>query len=217
MKKLLFVLFASLLVLGACGNDDSSNDNPDTKSENKTEKKSEDKKDNKSKDDKKSKEEKKSQENEDNKSTQENNSTEEQDTQENATNEQVQSQQSNTQRSDWEINRANQLKNDPNSNYSNEWTEEQQAHAEYETKKSGHPGMADDVTVPDNSHQSSNTNYDPNNPYMNLPDQEWRNNAGGLSSGEIQTRNEILNGTYEGEDAQQILDAINYYEEKYSN
>lgn len=61
----------------------------------------------------------------------------------------------------------------------------------------------------------STAKYDPNNPYMNLPNQEWRENAP-ITSGELQTRNEILNGTYEGEDAEQILEAINYYEEKYS-
>lgn len=93
MKKFLALIFSSALVLGACGNDDASNDNSDTKSESKTEKKSEDKKDTKSKEDKKSKEEKKSQENEDNKSTQENDSSKEPNTQETATNEQVQSQQ----------------------------------------------------------------------------------------------------------------------------
>lgn len=93
MKKFLALIFSSALILGACGNDDTSNKDSDTKSENKTEKKSEDKKDNKSKEDKKSKEEKKTQENEDSKSTQEENSTEEQDTQETATSEQVQSQQ----------------------------------------------------------------------------------------------------------------------------
>ena len=35
---------------------------------------------------------------------------------------------------------------------------------------------------------SQGADYDPNNPYMNLPNQEWRKNAGGLSSGEIQTK-----------------------------
>ena len=83
MKKFLALIFSSALILGACGNDDTSNKDSDTKSENKTEKKSEDKKDNKSKEDKKSKEEKKSQENKDNKSTQEDNSTEEQDNENN--------------------------------------------------------------------------------------------------------------------------------------
>ena len=93
MKRFLALIFSSALILGACGNNDTSNNDSDTKSESKTEKKSEDKKDNKSKEDKKSKEEKKTQEKEDNKSTQDDNSTEEQDTQETATSEQVQSQQ----------------------------------------------------------------------------------------------------------------------------
>ena len=87
MKKFLALIFSSALILGACGNDDTSNKDSDTKSESTTEKKADDKKDNKSKEDKKSKEEKKTQEKEDSKST------EEQDTQESATNEQVQSQQ----------------------------------------------------------------------------------------------------------------------------
>lgn len=78
MKRFLALIFSSALILGACGNNDTSNNDSDTKSESKTEKKSEDKKDNKSKEDKKSKEEKKSQENEDSKSKQEDNSTEEQ-------------------------------------------------------------------------------------------------------------------------------------------
>ena len=86
MKKFLALIFSGALILGACGNDDTSNEDSDTKSESKTEKKSEDKKDNKSKEYKKSKEEKKSQENENSKST------EEQDTQETSTNEQAQSQ-----------------------------------------------------------------------------------------------------------------------------
>ena len=40
MKKFLALIFSGALVLGACGNDDASNNNSDTKSENKTEKKS---------------------------------------------------------------------------------------------------------------------------------------------------------------------------------
>ncbi|PNZ30626.1 putative lipoprotein [Staphylococcus petrasii] len=50
--------------------------------------------------------------------------------------------------SKWETDRANQLKQAHPNGYNSNWTEEQQAHAEYETKKSGRPGMADDVTVP---------------------------------------------------------------------
>ncbi|MGW9989994.1 DNA mismatch repair ATPase MutL [Staphylococcus hominis] len=74
MKKFLALIFGSALILGACGNDDTSNENSDTKSESKTEKKSEDKKENKSKEDKKSKEKKKSQENEDNSTEEQNTS-----------------------------------------------------------------------------------------------------------------------------------------------
>lgn len=90
MKKFLALIFSSALILGACGNDDTSNKDSDTKSENKTEKKSEDKKDNKSKEDKKSKEEKKSKENEDNKSTEEQNNDNESDAQDNSSNEKSQ-------------------------------------------------------------------------------------------------------------------------------
>ena len=221
MKKFLALIFGSALILGACGNDDTSNENSDTKSESKTEKKSEDKKENKSKEDKKSKEEKKTQENEDNNSTQEENSTEEQDAQETATNEQVQSQQQTQQPATQEQQQAQQNGEYDSTKHSDEynashpvstdddWTpEEQQRYDE---------GMKEIERLEQKNQEMSDSTYDPNNPYMNMPDQEWRNNAGGLSSGEIQTRNEILKGTYEGEDAQQKLDAINYYEEKYSN
>ena len=47
---------------------------------------------------------------------------------------------------------------------------------------------------------------------MNMPNQEWRNNTrNGLSSSKRQIRDEILNGNYEGDDAQKVLDANNYY------
>ena len=221
MKKFLALIFSGALILGACGNDDTSNNDSDTKSESTTEKKSEDKKDNKSKEDKKSKEEKKTQENEDNNSTQEENSTEEQDAQETATNEQVQSQQQTQQPATQEQQQAQQNGEYDSTKHSDEynashpvstdddWTpEEQQRYDE---------GMKEIERLEQKNQEMSDPTYDPNNPYMNMPDQEWRNNTGGgLSSGEMQTRNAILNGTYEGDDAQQVLDAINYYEEKYS-
>ena len=63
---------------------------------------------------------------------------------------------------------------------------------------------------------SQGADYDPNNPYMNLPNQEWRK----MQVAYLQVKykqNAILQGTYDGNDAQQKLDAINYYEQKYGD
>ncbi|MCW9140956.1 hypothetical protein NR218_07885 [Staphylococcus sp. SUC_1.2] len=220
MKKFLVLIFSSALILGACGNDDTSNKNSDTKSESKTEKKSEDYK---SKEDKKTKEEKKTQENEDNKSTQENNSTEEQNTQETATSEQVQSQQQTQETATQEQQQTQQTNNGQQQSDNHEPTKEEI----YEWDKENIPGGTDyglidpeDVNEQSDNSQSndSNTNYDPNNPYMNMPDQEWRNNTGdGLSSGEKQLQYQIEQGEYDGNDGQQILDALDYYQDKYGN
>lgn len=220
MKKFLVLIFSSALILGACGNDDTSNKNSDTKSESKTEKKSEDYK---SKEDKKTKEEKKTQENEDNKSTQENNSTEEQNTQETATSEQVQSQQQTQETATQEQQQTQQANNGQQQSDNHEPTKEEI----YEWDKENIPGGTDyglidpeDVNEQSDNSQSndSNTNYDPNNPYMNMPDQEWRNNTGdGLSSGEKQLQYQIEQGEYDGNDGQQILDALDYYQDKYGN
>ncbi|MGJ5651201.1 hypothetical protein [Staphylococcus warneri] len=208
MKRLVGILFASTLILGACSQDDTKEDE-NKKSESTTEKKANDKKDEKTKEDKKSKEEKKSQENEDN-------STEEQHTEETATNEQVQSQeQQQTQQTNQQNGEYDSTKHSDEYNASHpvstddDWTpEEKQRYDE---------GMKEIERLEQKNQEMSDPTYDPNNPYINMPDQEWRNNTGGgLSSGEMQTRNAILNGTYEGDDAQQVLDAINYYEEKYS-
>ena len=214
MKKFLVLIFSSALILGACGNDDASNKNSDTKSESKTEKKSEDYK---SKEDKKTKEEKKTQENE------ENNSTEEQNTQETATSEQVQSQQQTQETATQEQQQTQQANNGQQQSDNHEPTKEEI----YEWDKENIPGGTDyglidpeDVNEQSDNSQSndSNTNYDPNNPYMNMPDQEWRNNTGdGLSSGEKQLQYQIEQGEYDGNDGQQILDALDYYQDKYGN
>ncbi|MCG1067010.1 hypothetical protein [Staphylococcus epidermidis] len=51
-----------------------------------------------------------------------------------------------------------------------------------------------------------------------MPNQEWRNNTrNGLSSSKRQIRDEILNGNYEGYDAQKVLDANNYSKNQYKN
>ncbi|WP_210141199.1 hypothetical protein [Staphylococcus sp. GDY8P218P] len=69
---------------------------------------------------------------------------------------------------------------------------------------------------PQQDNQQTN-GYDPNNPYMNMPDQEWRKNTGdGLSSGEKQTMYAIENNQYEVEDAEQKLASLKYYQNKYS-
>ena len=138
MKKLLGTLFAATLVLSACSQDDTKEDE-NKKSESTTEKKADDKKDKNTKEDKKSKEEKKSQENEDNKSTQEDNSTDNQDTQETATNEQVQSQQQTQQPATQE----------------QQQTQQAQQNGEYDSTKhsdeynASHPVSTDDDWTPE--------------------------------------------------------------------
>lgn len=201
MKKFLVLVFSSLLVLGACGNSDSSNgDDSDKKSETKSNDPNKDK--DKSKDKDKKKEDKEKSSNEENQNSQEQsqeqqtNTQEQQQTQQAATQEQ-QTQQNNeydsTKHSD-EYNASHPVSTD------DDWTPEEKQRAQQGSQQS-----------------SQGDGYDPNNPYMNMPNQEWRKNTGGgLSSGEMQTRNEILKGTYQGDDAQQVLDAINYYEQKYS-
>ena len=196
MKKLLFLLFASLLVLGACGQKEESTSKDDAKEskeekkevkkENKKEVKKEDKKENK-------KEELKSEE----QSTEELATNEQQTTQEAAPTEEVTQEQQNEQT----IQEQQENYGKPSGQYDTNGPT-------YEEDESGN---WKEIPKEDTEEQS----YSADNPYMNLPDQEWRKNTGGLSSGEIQTRNAIKNGTYEGEDAEQILEAINYYEQQY--
>lgn len=164
MKKFLALIFSSALILGACGNNDASNNDSDTKSESKTEKKSEDKKDNKSKEDKKSKEEKKSQENEDNKSTQENDSSEEPNTQETATNEQVQSQQQTQQPATQEQQQAQQNGEYDSTKHSDEYN-------------ASHPVSTDDDWTPEmieenerlNKEMEANAKVAKENGYTGIP------------------------------------------------
>ncbi|KKI56574.1 hypothetical protein [Staphylococcus haemolyticus] len=119
MKKFLVLIFSSALILGACGNDDTSNNDSDSKSESKTEKKSEDKKESKSK------EEKNSQENENN------NSTEEQNTQETATNEQQPATQEQQQTQQANNNQQNEQRYDYDNNGVYRTPEEQKAHEDW--------------------------------------------------------------------------------------
>ena len=196
MKKLLFLLFASLLVLGACGQKEESTSKDDAKESKEVNKevKKEDKKVDKKEDKKKiKKEEPKSEE----QSTEELATNEQQPTQEAAPTEEIAQEQQNEQT----IQEQQDAYGKPSGQYDTNGP----------TYEEDENGNWKEIPKQDTSQQTSSSD----NPYMNLPDQEWRKNTGGLSSGEIQTRNAIKNGTYEGEDAEQVLEAINYYEQQY--
>ena len=196
MKKLLFLLFASLLVLGACGEKEESTSKDDAKESKEVNKevKKEDKKENK----KEGKEEsKKAEPKSEKQSTEEVATNEQQTTQEAAPTEEVTQEQQNEQT----IQEQQENYGKPSGQYDTNGP----------TYEEDENGNWKEIPKEDTAKQS----YSADNPYMNLPDQEWRKNTGGLSSGEIQTRNAIKNGTYEGEDAEQVLEAINYYEQQY--
>ena len=196
MKKLLFLLFASLLVLGACGQKEESSSKDDAKESKEVNKevKKEDKKENK----KEGKEEsKKAEPKSEKQSTEEVATNEQQTTQEAAPTEEVTQEQQNEQT----IQEQQENYGKPSGQYDTDGP----------TYEEDENGNWKEIPKEDTAKQS----YSADNPYMNLPDQEWRKNTGGLSSGEIQTRNAIENGTYEGEYAEQILEAINYYEQQY--
>ena len=192
MKKLLVLLFASLLVLGACGQKEESSSKDDTKESKEVKKEVE--KGNKKEDKKKIKKaEPKSEE----QSTEELATNEQQTTQEAGPTEEVTQEQQNEQT----IQEQQENYGKPSGQYDTNGP----------TYEEDENGNWKEIPKKDTEEES----YSADNPYMNLPDQEWRKNTGGLSSGEIQTRNAIKNGTYEGEDAEQILEAINYYEQQY--
>ena len=196
MKKLLFLLFASLLVLGACGQKEESSSKDDAKESKEVNKevKKEDKKENK----KEGKEEsKKAEPKSEKQSTEEVATNEQQTTQEAAPTEEIAQEQQNEQT----IQEQQENYGKPSGQYDTNGP----------TYEEDENGNWKEIPKQDTSQQTSSSD----NPYMNLPDQEWRKNTGGLSSGEIQTRNAIKNGTYEGEDAEQVLEAINYYEQQY--
>ena len=189
MKKLLVLLFASLLVLGACGQKEESTSKDETKDA-KKEVKKEVKKEGK-------KEEKKEEPRSEEQSTEEVATNEQQTTQEVAPTEEIAQEQQNEQT----IQEQQDAYGKPSGQYDTNGP----------TYEEDENGNWKEIPKEDTEEES----YSADNPYMNLPDQEWRKNTGGLSSGEIQTRNAIKNGTYEGEDAEQKLEAINYYEQQY--
>ncbi len=216
MKKVLFLILASFLVLGACGQEESkSEDKKDTKSSDKnTDKDKDNKRDNnqKSEDDDKEKS--------DIKSNEENDNEEKQNQQDSQTQEQQDSQQ--------QVNQEQQNNNDNGMHYDPEYD------------KYGYTGMVDEDGmpeldpnenfdphggatpgenyVPEDEPKEDNSDSESDNPYMNMPNQEWRANTGdGLSSGEKQTKQQILDGTFEGDDGDEILEALDYYQSKYGN
>ena len=194
MKKLLVLLFASLLVLGACGQKEESSSKDDTKEskEVKKEVKKEDKKESKDKEVTKKTEPK----------------SEEQSTEEVATNEQQTTQEAVPTEEVTQEQQNEQTIQEQQENYGKPSGQYDTNGPTYEEDENGN---WKEIPKEDTEEES----YSADNPYMNLPNQEWRKNTGGLSSGEIQTRNAIKNGTYEGEDAEQKLEAINYYEQQY--
>lgn len=195
MKKLLVLLFASLLVLSACGDKKEESSSKDDTKETKEVKK-ETKKDDKAKKEKESS--KKSEP-----------KTEEQSTEEVSTNEQQSTEEVNsTEQATQEQQTSEQPINSNEGPYSTDgdWTQEQIEENERLAQEFA-------KNNPDQVEQESSSS---DNPYMDLPNQEWRNNTGtGLSSGEMQLRNEIKNGTYEGDDGDQILEALDHYEQQY--
>ncbi|MGW7908623.1 hypothetical protein ACWEXP_12765 [Staphylococcus pseudoxylosus] len=222
MKKVLFLILASFLILGACGQEESkSEDKKDTKSSDKnTDKDKDNKKDNnqKSEDDDKEKSDKKNNEENDNEEVVSNK--EEQSQQDSQNQEQQDSQQ--------QVNQEQQNNNDNRMHYDPEYD------------KYGYTGMVDEDGmpeldpnenfdphggatpgenyVPEDEPEEDNSDSESDNPYMNMPNQEWRANTGdGLSSGEKQTKQQILDGTFEGDDGDEILEALDYYQSKYGN
>ncbi|HCN60607.1 hypothetical protein [Mammaliicoccus fleurettii] len=199
MKKLLVLLFVSLLVLGACGQKEKS-----TKEESTKEAKKEVKKDNPKKENASKKEDK------DNKSEPK---TEEQSTEDINTTEQPTQEQSLTKEE-----MVQKFKNGENV--------DGQVDAEGNTYVQGQGGGdAMGYYKPDGSfctvggcvspESQEQQDVPSDNSYIQ-EGQDWRNNTGtGLSSGEMQLKQQILDGTYEGQDEEEVLEAIEYYEQQY--
>ncbi|MDK7927113.1 MAG: hypothetical protein QP798_07055 [Staphylococcus simulans] len=71
-------------------------------------------------------------------------------------------------------------------------------------------------TVEETQEQPQKSQQSNNNKYITDENQDWRANTGdGLSSGEKQLKYQIENGTYQGEDEQEIYEALQHYEQQY--
>ena len=180
MKKLLFLLFASLLVLGACGEKEESTSKDETKDAKKEVKKEKKKgTDEKEKNSEKKTEEKSTEEvaTNEQQSTEEVNSTEQQPTEDVNTTEQPTQEQ--TQQNEQTIQEQQDAYGKPSGQYDT-------SGPTYEEDENGN---WKEIPKQDTSQQTSSSD----NPYMNLPDQEWRKNTGGLSSGKY--KQEMLSKT----------------------
>lgn len=198
MKKFIVMLFASLLVLSACGDKEEESSSKDSANETKDVKK--DKKETKKNDKTKKEKEsaKKSEPKTTEQSTEEATSNEHQSTQEVNTTEQATQEQ--------QISEQPITSNEGPYSTDGDWTQEQIEENERLAQEFA-------KNNPDQIEQQSSSS---NNPYMDMPNQEWRTNTGtGLSSGEMQLRNEIKKGTYEGNDGDLILEALDHYEQQY--
>lgn len=207
MNKLLVLLFVSLLVLGACVQKEES-----TKKESTKDAKKEVKKENPKKEDKKETT-KKTESKTEEQSTEEGSSTEQQPTEEVNTTEQPTQEQSITKDE-----MAQKFKNGENV--------DGQVDADGNTYVQGQGGGdAMGYYKPDGSFCTVGGCVSPDsqkqqdvpsdNSYIQEA-QDWRNNTGtGLSSGEMQLKQQILDGTYEGQDEEEVLEAIEYYEKQY--
>ncbi|MGD6885823.1 hypothetical protein [Staphylococcus shinii] len=221
MKRILFLILASFLVLAACSQEEG-------KSEDKKETKSSDKE---SEQDNKKKDENKKSKNDKREKSDEN--TEQQ------TTEETFKSQENKKVDMSNITDRSILESVIYGNYSEQQkiqaynsavangvipqgnVMEGPASAAYESSLKVESGKEKSVYNQSSDSQNQNLNEsdsNSDNPYMNLPDQEWRaNTVDGLSSGEKQTKQQILDGTFEGDDGDQILEALDYYQSKYGN
>lgn len=210
MKKLLVLLFVSLLVLVACGQKEESTKEESTKEAKKEVKKDKPKKENASK---KENKDNKSEPKKEEQSTEEVTSTEQQPTEDINTTEQPTQEQSLTKEE-----MAQKFKNGENV--------DGQVDAEGNTYVQGQGGGdAMGYYKPDGSfctvggcvspESQEQQDVPSDNSYIQ-EGQDWRNNTGtGLSSGEMQLKQQILDGTFEGQDEEEVLEAIEYYEQQY--
>ncbi|RIO11831.1 hypothetical protein [Mammaliicoccus sciuri] len=213
MKKLLVLLFASLLILSACGEKKEESSSKDDSKETKKEVKK-DKPEKESDKDKTKKEyAKKSEPKTEEQSTEEVTTNEQQTTEEVNSTEQTTQEQAPTKEE-----MAQKFKNgeDVNGLVDNEGNEYVQAQGGGDAmgyyKPDGSFCTVGGCVSPEAQEQQD---IPSDNSYIQ-EGQDWRNNTGtGLSSGEMQLKQQILNGTYEGPDEEEVLEAIEYYEQQY--